>query len=66
MTNSEKIAALTMADVAAAKARHKRNLKTREGLDTIDFFLASVGETLNGRTWTLDDVKRELLRVVRD
>lgn len=66
MTKTE-IAALTMADVVAAKAAKEKARETRDGLDTQDYILCAVGETSlrSGRTTTLEMAKAELRRIYK-
>jgi hypothetical protein len=53
-----------MQDVQLAKARQTRARQTREGLDTVDYILAAVGQKLiSGRVTTLDAAKAELRRI---
>lgn len=54
---AEQIAALTDADVAAAKERAAEARKTRKGVSTIDYFLTQV----DGKTKTLEMAKSALL-----
>lgn len=57
----EQILALTMENVRMAKERAAVARQTRSGLNTIDFHLVKVGETVNGKKLTLDDAKNALL-----